>query len=331
MNEEVISIIVPCYNAEKYIGRCLESLRNQTYTNIEILCIDDKSTDNSLAICEKLVKKDSRIRLIRRAQNGGLSSTRNLGICEAQGEYVAFVDADDWVAPDYLETLYRLLTAYQADMAQGSYVRTTIEIDERQVQPGRETIACMTGKEALYRMYSADKVQPDIEYTIVCNKLYRKSLIGNISFPERKIFEDQYFTAMCFYMCRKVVATDKKLYFYRRNLQGITLQKYTVKFQDEIEMHERLVKYFDRRGEKDLSATVSARAIPLAIDHYYRADSFADAVAKRRAWLHVLKGYRYYLKSHKVPRRNKLAVFLFLIIPQAFAVLKLDVSYRESA
>lgn len=330
MNEEVISIIVPCYNAEKYIGRCLESLIKQTYTNIEIICIDDKSTDDSLTICEKFVKKDSRIRLIRRRHNRGLSSTRNLGICEAQGEYVAFVDADDWVASDYLATLYRLLIAYQADMAQGSYVRTAIEIDEGQVQPGRETIACMTGKEAFYRMFSVAMVQPDIEYTIVCNKLYRKNLIRNIFFPEGKIFEDQYFTAMCFYMCQKVVTTNKKLYFYRRNLQGITLQKYTVKFQDDIEMHERLVKYFDKNGETDLSATVSARVIPLAIDHYYRADTFADAVAKRRAWLHVLKGYWYYLKSHKVLWRNKFAVFLFLVVPQAFAVLKLDVSYRES-
>lgn len=330
MNEEVISIIVPCYNAEKYIGRCLESLLNQTYTNIEIICIDDKSTDNSLEVCERFAAVEPRIRLIRRENNGGQASARNIGIRKAQGDYIAFVDADDWVVPDYLENLYELLTTYQADLAQGSYIRTAIEIDESYVQPRKEKITCITGREALDRMFSASMAQPDIEYTIPCNKLYRKCAMEGIAFPDGKIFEDQYFTAMIYYKCRKIVTTDKSIYFYRKNMRGTTLQKYTVKFQDEIEMHERLVKYFDRKGENDLSATVSARAIPLAIDHYYRADSFADAVAKRRAWLHVLKGYRYYLKSHKVSWQNKLAVFLFLIIPQAFAVLKLDVSYRES-
>lgn len=330
MNKEMISIIVPCYNANKYIGRCLESLLNQTYSNIEIICIDDKSTDNSLEICEGFAAKESRIRIIRRKQNKGLSAARNLGICEAQGEYVAFVDSDDWVTPDYLETLYGLLTAYQADVAQGSYLKTAIEINGKQLRSGGEKTACMTGREAIRRMYSVAMLQPDIEYTIVCNKLYRKSVIGRIFFPEGKIYEDQYFTPMCYYKCRKIAVTDKKLYFYRKNMKGITWQKYTIKFQDEIEMHERLVEYFDKNGEDDLSATVSAREIPLAIDHYYRAEYFEDTVAQRKAYLHVLKGYRHYLRSYKVSRHNKLAVLLFLIIPPAFSVLKYDVSYRET-
>lgn len=330
MNEEMISIIVPCYNASKYIGRCLNSLINQTYTNIEIICIDDKSTDSSLETCKVFAKKDSRIRLIKMEQNRGLSATRNLGVCETRGKYAAFVDADDWVAPDYLDTLYRLLTAYQADMAQVSYVRTAIEIEGNRIQPEREKVVCMTGKEAVRRMFSTAMVQPDIEYTIVCNKLYRRELLEHIAFPEGKIFEDQYFTPMCFHRCRKVVVTSKKLYFYRRNVQGITLRKYTVKFQDEIEMHERLVEYFCENGERGLAAVVSARAIPLAVNHYYRAEYFADAEAKRSAYLHVLKGFRYYLQCRKISRKNKLAVLLFLISPPAFADLKPDISYRET-
>lgn len=330
MNREMISIIVPVYNVEKYIGKCLESLMNQTYTNIEIICVDDKSTDNSAQVCERMKIKDARIRVVREEHNKGLASVRNHGVEEASGEYVAFVDSDDWVTPDYLETLHNLLTLYEADVAQGSYVRTAVELEVSQTRTGNETVKCLTGRDAIKRLFSAPMVQPDIEYTIVCNKLYRKSIIANIFFPEGKIFEDQYFMPLCFYKCRKVAVTDRKLYYYRKNLQGITMQRYTVRFQDDVEIHERLMAYFEKEGESSLTAMIAARVVPLAIDHYYRAEYAGCIDAQRKAYLHILKVYRSYLKSDKVSCKNKLAVLLFLIIPSAFADLKLDVGYCES-
>lgn len=329
MNNEMISIIVPVYNVEKYIGKCLESLMKQTYTNIEIICVDDKSMDNSAQICERLRSEDPRIRLIRKEVNTGLASVRNLGLKAASGKYVAFVDSDDWVTPDYLETLYKLVTEYQADIAQGSYVRTTIEVDEKRIKYGVAGTDSMTGREALRRMFSTSMVHPDIEYTIVPNKLYRKSFLEGIFFPEGKIFEDQYFSAMCYAKCGKMALIDKKIYFYRVNPRGTTMQKYSARFLDEVELHEKLVWYFERSGDSNLAAIVAARATPLAIDHYYRAEYAGCADAKRKAYLHVLKEYWYYLKSYKVSSRNKLAVLLFLFSPAAFADLKLDVRYRE--
>lgn len=329
MNSEMITIIVPVYNVEKYIGKCLDSLMKQTYANIEIVCVDDKSTDNSAQICERMRREDARIRLIRKEANTGLASVRNLGLQAASGKYVAFVDSDDWVTPDYLETLYQLMTEYQADIAQGSYVRTTIEVDENKTKYGAVRTRGMTGRAALCRMFSASMVHPDIEYTIVPNKLYRKSFLEGIFFPEGKIFEDQYFSAMCYAKCRKVAVTDKKIYFYRVNPQGTTMQRYSARFLDEVELHEKMVQYFERSGEGDLAAMVSARAIPLAIDHYYRAEYAGCTDAKRKAYLHVLKGCRHYLKYNKASKRYKAKVLLFLLSPAVFANLKLDVNYRQ--
>lgn len=107
MDNELISIIVPVYNVEKYIAKCLDSLVNQTYLNIEILLIDDGSTDKSLSICKKYAAVDSRIKLFSK-ENGGVSSARNLGLLHVQGEYVVFVDSDDFVSPKYCEHLYQL-------------------------------------------------------------------------------------------------------------------------------------------------------------------------------------------------------------------------------
>lgn len=330
MNEEMISVIVPVYNVEKYVEKCLESLLQQTYADIEIICIDDKSTDNSAQICERIGKEDARVRLIKRKQNTGLASVRNLGLKEAAGEYVVFVDSDDWVTPDYLETLYQLLTEHEADIAQGSYVRTAIELGEESLKSGAVKTVCMTGRSALCRMFSAPMTHPDVEYTIVPNKLYRKSLLEGISFPEGKIFEDQYFSALCFLKCRKVAATDKKIYFYRKNPQGTTMQKYSIRFLDEIELHERLIKHFEGEGEHDLAAMVCARDIPLAIDHFYQAEHAGCTDAEKKAYLHVLKEFGNYLRCRKVPGRHKLKTLVFLLFPPAFVNLKFDVNYRET-
>ena len=115
-NGKLVSIIVPVYQVKEYVGECVESLRAQTYTNLEILLVDDGSTDGSGEICDEYVRSDNRIRVIHQ-KNRGLSAARNTGLDQAAGEYVAFVDSDDVVLPDFIETLYDLSGRYQADIA----------------------------------------------------------------------------------------------------------------------------------------------------------------------------------------------------------------------
>ena len=120
MEKIKISVIVPVFNAEKYLKMCLNSLVSQTLKNIEIICIDDGSTDNSLAILDKFKSKDDRIKIIKQ-KNYGVSMARNNGISEAQGEYIGFVDADDWVDKDFFEKLYNAAQKYNADIATAGY------------------------------------------------------------------------------------------------------------------------------------------------------------------------------------------------------------------
>ncbi len=117
-----VSVIVPVYNVEKYLEECIESLINQTLTDIEIICINDGSTDNSLKILEELQKKDNRIKIINQ-KNSGVSSARNNGIENATGEYIGFVDSDDWIDSDYYEKLYNTAKKYNSDIAAGDMYR----------------------------------------------------------------------------------------------------------------------------------------------------------------------------------------------------------------
>ena len=121
-SKPLVSIIVPVYQVKNYVGECVESLLRQTYTNLEILLVDDGSTDGSGAICDEYARGDNRIRVIHQ-ENQGLSSARNTGLDQAKGEYVAFVDSDDAVRLDYIETLYDLADRYQADIAVCAYER----------------------------------------------------------------------------------------------------------------------------------------------------------------------------------------------------------------
>lgn len=328
MNEKLISVIVPIYKVEKYVGKCLSSIQNQTYTNIEIICVDDASPDRSIEICEEIAAKDSRIRIIKKDKNSGQSVTRNIGMKSAKGEFISFVDSDDWVASDHLETLYELIEKHNADIAQASYLKTAIEMDVRK-EEDRPYIRCMSGRTALQKMFLADIVQPDVELTIVCDKLFRKSLISQIHFPEGKIYEDQYFTAVSFYHCRKLVATSRKTYYYRKNRAGTTWQEYKVKLQDEVEMHELLIKYFKDMGEHRLSNICSARCMPLAIGHYAKADYHEDKRAGKKAYFHVLHNFPNYVQNSIVPTAYKWRVLLFLIWPKLFLHLELDIKYKK--
>ena len=121
MSQALISVIIPVYKVEKYLDRCLESIVNQTYKNLEIILIDDGSPDNCPAICDEYAQKDSRIKVIHKA-NGGVSSARNKGIDVATGDYIGFVDSDDWIEPDMYETLIKNAEQYNSDISRCSYV-----------------------------------------------------------------------------------------------------------------------------------------------------------------------------------------------------------------
>lgn len=228
MKNDLISIVVPIYNVEKYLNRCIDSVINQTYKNLEIILVDDGSNDNSGMICDQYAKKDKRIRVIHQ-DNAGQAAARNLGIELARGKYLAFVDSDDYITLDYIEYLYNLLIKYNADMSICSYRIITNKkiVDAKQdyFELEYNTSNCLNDM-LLSRNLT---VSP-------CMKLYKKDLIKNIKFPVGKICEDNGTTYKFIASSKKIIYGNKANYnYYRRN--GSTMnQSFSPKYFDILEM-----------------------------------------------------------------------------------------------
>lgn len=200
-----ISIIVPVYNVEPYIQRCIDSILSQTYTDFELILVDDGSTDNCDIICDEYSFKDARINVIHKL-NGGQSSARNKGIEIARGTYLSFVDADDYITTTMIETLYELAVKYDADISECGFI--SVFKDREVVCEFGKGIEFGEGNNLLEKFINAD-----IFYGVV-TKLFKKSLFKNARFPAGRIYEDTWITM---YFCLehlRYVRTQKPLYYY---------------------------------------------------------------------------------------------------------------------
>ena len=209
-NAPEISVVVPVYNVEKYIGRCLSSLVGQTFQNFEVIAVNDGSPDNSPEILHHFAEKYNFIKVIDQ-QNGGLSRARNAGMAEARGKYISFVDGDDYVAPTYLEELYRACEDNGADIACCYYYFHFIENNFLFEYPFR-CKGIFTGQEAMDRLLRDVQIQ-----SLVWNKLYRRRLFTDwdIRFPPM-CFEDMATTHRVFAHAGRVVVLDRPLYYYNQ-------------------------------------------------------------------------------------------------------------------
>ncbi len=216
MINDMISVIIPVYNCEKYLRDCIESIINQTYTNYEIILIDDGSVDNSNSICMEYCILHKTVKLYRQ-DNRGVSSARNLGLSKANGEYIYFIDADDLARPELLKTLYNLLNDNKCDMSVVSHYS-----NERNVPVGSETVEIFDSYEALCELHEGKKFKGQL-----WNKLFKKDLLNSVLFNEDiYINEDMLFVQQYLLNCSKVVFQENYLYFYRYNVNSAYNGKY---------------------------------------------------------------------------------------------------------
>ena len=230
----MVTIIVPVYQVYQYLSECVESLIHQTYTDLEIILVDDGSTDGSGPLCDEYARKDDRIQVIHQ-ENKGLSGARNTGLDHANGEYVAFVDSDDIVAPAYIEKLYQLLEKCHADIAACAYrkgdgkelqsIVNSMKTDHNNSKSDtRVTTLCMSSDQMLRQWHGRYKKYE----TIVCNKLYRTSILNGdmngekIRFPEGRIHEDVLTSHLIVENAKKIAMTTQALYLYRSRENSIT-------------------------------------------------------------------------------------------------------------
>lgn len=207
-NAPTISIIVPIYNTEKYLKKCIESICEQSLKTIEIILVDDGSTDKCPKICDYYQKKDKRIIVIHK-ENGGLSDARNVGLEVASGEYIGFIDGDDYIDKNMFEDMYRYCLLYKADIACCGRYLDNIYTNKTEELFFQEELFCMTGKDALKEMLIGKKLD-----TSVCDKLFKHKLFKDIKFPLGLLFEDILVTYKLFALAEKVVHLGKCYYHY---------------------------------------------------------------------------------------------------------------------
>ena len=207
MKNPKISIIVPIYNTEKYLPKCIESIQNQTYKNLEIILVNDGSTDNSLTICQEFVEKDKRIIVIDK-ENEGVSSARNRGLDFASGEYIGFVDSDDYIAPDMYQQLLTACLENDADIAECGYYSVNENYEIVSIFPLKNAI--------LNSNYESCRALVKGENTSVVNwnKLYKKPLFETIRFSTYRYAVDFWVNSRIFYECKRKVALGSYLYYY---------------------------------------------------------------------------------------------------------------------
>lgn len=228
-----ISIIVPIYNSSKYLKKCLDSIVNQTIKNIEIILIDDNSTDDSYNICLEYKKKDNRIKLIKNKVNKGVSVTRNIGIENSTGNYLTFIDSDDYVELDYIETLYNLIKEDNYDLAIVGHKK--IINSQEYFLFGDEKVV-LNQEEAFKYLFKNNNFTTGV----VC-KLYKKELFKNIKFPKNRIFEDIEVIGKILLNVNKVIYNSVSKYNYVIRYGSLSFNKYTIKEYDRIKHTKELI------------------------------------------------------------------------------------------
>ena len=219
---EKITVIVPVYNVENYLEKCLDSLINQTYKNIEIIVINDGSTDNSGEICQEYAQKDNRIVYIEK-ENGGLSDARNVGLDKMTGSYVTFIDSDDWIEQDYIETLYKKIVEYQADIAVGNYYSYNEDEETYYFHIyGDSYYEKVYDNISIFENLYESQEMKSFALISAWGKLYKAKLFDYLRFDKGKLGEDGYFNQKMYLSVNKVVYLNKGLYAYRQRSGSIT-------------------------------------------------------------------------------------------------------------
>lgn len=271
MSENIkVSVVIPAYNVEKYIKQCLDSVINQTLKDIEIICINDGSKDNTLAILKEFAQKDSRIKLIDKV-NEGISVARNQGMELARGEYISFIDSDDWIDENYLENLYNTAKKYDSDVACSSIIRVTGNHKRKKLLYTKEE-------------YSNDKDKKnELTNVPICNyvwnKIYRreKLLKSCVKFPCGRVYEDVIWSIQVIYYMDSVVTVPSASYYYRKNPTSIGSTK-----------SEKNAKDF-AISEKEMLAFAKEKDLKL-LDGY----KYAKRERYRFLGITVLKRFYYY-------------------------------------
>lgn len=298
----LISIVVPIYNVEQYLQKCVDSLINQTYKNLEIILVDDGSPDNCPKICDEYANHDSRIKVIHK-ENGGLSDARNAGMNIATGEYISFIDSDDWIKPKMIEDMYNRMIEDNSDLVSSG----VIWVDEYGAEIRTATVSenCVLNTEqAMAELINDEKLKQH-----VWNKLYKADLIKNIPFDKGKYHEDVFWSYKVIGGAKRVSIEKNSYYFYVQRSESIMGEKYSAKRLDALDAMKLRCEYMKEKfpnlygdalnvyigscmyhlqlallsnAEKEVISDIKSR-----IGYRKNGNVFENLVGKQKFWMHM--------------------------------------------
>ncbi|WP_053003635.1 glycosyltransferase family 2 protein [Sphingobacterium sp. Ag1] len=245
LNDPLISIIIPVYNVEAYLRACLDSVIQQTYSRLEVILVNDGSTDGSGKICVEYSEQDQRIKVVNQA-NGGLSAARNKGLDCATGAYISFIDSDDVIDPNFVYILYQLLVDSAASISMCSYATFTAAVPaHHHLSDHRIAIEVYSGDYMLNNLYNKDWVPKNV---IACNKLYHSSVWEGVRYQIGVLHEDEYIIHELYARTPRIAYTPASLYYYRQREASITKEISGKRIDDTLAIFDLRSSYFKRNG-----------------------------------------------------------------------------------
>ena len=313
MNEsekDLISIVIPVYNVEKYLQKCVESVKNQTYKNIEIILVNDGSTDKCTEICEKLKKEDGRIKVIHK-KNGGLSDARNVGINNASGNYISFIDSDDYVEKNYISLLYDTLVSYNADMSIASHM---VIYEKNHIDKSTGLEFKDNAENILEKMLYDDGI--DLS---AWGKLYKKQLFDEVRFPKGRLFEDSATTYKLIDKSEIIAVYSKPVYNYIIRRNSISNEEFSERKLDLIVSTKEMTDYI-RNKYPNLSKACDRR---LMYAYLSTLTQLSKSNIRNKKIENELMGYikvhrKEILKDKKAPKRDKIGIISTMMGFQCF-------------
>ena len=285
-----VSVIVPAYNTELYLPKCVDSIRKQSYRDLEVILVDDGSTDHSAELCDAYAAEDNRFKVIHQS-NQGLSRARNNGLDIATGEYIVFVDSDDYVEENMVEELLAAVETTGADMAicnfsqideKGKMIRKTTKFQDEGTEPKQ-----LLGRFAEDRGWA---------YVVVWNKLYKRGIWEKLRFPEDRIREDEWVVLDVYLSCEKVVLVPGTYYNYRMNQGSVMAHKGGIRHLDGVEaVYHRFLKFQQYGWEDQLYNTLICARKMLEAMKFVQVKTKEERDKRKK----VIAEYRYMLKNTK--------------------------------
>ncbi len=298
----LISVIIPVYKVEEFLPECIESVMNQTYNNLEIILVDDGSPDNCPQICESYAKKDKRIKVLHK-KNGGVSEARNVGLTVAIGEYITFIDSDDYVAEEYLEQLYINLKGCDVSECGIGY------LDEDGIKSSKSGNAVVLD----WKTYLTEtNLNGFLSYAVVWGKLYKRELFSNIFFPiGRANGEDEATAFKLVYEAQRVSRIYEPLYYYRQRQDSASKNNITEKrIKDTEYLFDEKILFFDEKHEDDMVVFFSAKKAVCFASLYKNATELSIKIYCRKIVKELLG---IFLFKRVVPIKYKIYVLFFIL------------------